>query len=728
MKTMSRGKMRNVAALTLGLALIGCQGACTSGSQPALSGRAGLATAPEGEESSYALGHGEELWILPRVEYESQALGTCFDVPLYVDEGALDDGEAASDGGLALADVPGCGGLVADRPEGGGRVVVPLEHTDVSCEVRGNVATVEVLQKFRNPYDGKIEAVYVFPLPHDAAVHGFLMVIGERRIRGIVAEREEAERIYRQARAMGHVASLLSQERPNVFTQKVANIEPGAAIDIQIEYFHTLPLVDGWFELHYPMVVGPRFNPPGTRAAGAGIAAVSTDAWRTSGQATEVPYLRPDERSGHDIALSVDLDAGAELEGLACNSHRIEVERGEAGQTLVRLAPDDRLPNKDFVLRYRVAGERTKAAFLSQRDETGGYFTLVLHPPRDLASVTRQAMELVFVIDCSGSMDGEPMELACAAVRRGLDLLRPQDSFQIIPFSERAGKLASSPIQASPRNLRRGHDFVDRLRANGGTMMIHGVRTALSYRPDPERQRLIAFLTDGFIGNEEEILSEIQSAIGDTRIFSFGIGSSPNRFLLSAMAREGRGAAAFVGLSDDPAELMQVCFERISHPALSDIRIDWGALGVTDVFPARVPDLFCGRPVTLVGRMEADPAELPGYEVLVEGSMGRARLHLPVSVCPDGPPAEHRALPWIWARAKIADLTSRARGARGEGELEGIAAQVRDLALAYGLVSAYTSFVAVDSLSQTAGEYGTTVPVAVPVPEGVRYETTVGGG
>jgi len=294
------------------------------------------------------------------------------------------------------------------------QVPIPLKHTDVQASISGYIATVKVLQQFHNPYDHKIEAVYVFPLPENAAVNEFVMTIGERRIRGVIREREEAEEIYAEARRQGHIAALLTQERPNIFTQSVANIEAGKAIDVTIHYFHTLAYTDGWYEFVFPMVVGPRFNPPGSTH---GIGAAARDAAGVSGQKTEVTYLAPDERSGHDIALSVEIDAGVEIPETLCRSHEVAVRKISPDHVMIKLNPRDSIPNKDFVLRYRVAGEGIQSSLLTHRDKRGGFFTLMVYPPVELKSLPRHPLELVFVLDCSGSMKGEPIAQAKAAVK-----------------------------------------------------------------------------------------------------------------------------------------------------------------------------------------------------------------------------------------------------------------------------------------------------------------------
>jgi Ca-activated chloride channel family protein len=616
---------------------------------------------------------------------------------------------ARSSASEPLDELPGSGGLVLKSDSQ--FIPLPLKHTDVKGRLDGYIATVDVTQQFHNPYDSKIEAVYVFPLPHDSAVNEFLMIIGERRIRGIIRERAEAEHLYQHARRQGYVASLMTQERPNIFTQSVANIEPGKQIDVKISYYHTLPYVDGWYEFVFPMVVGPRYNPPGTAK---GIGSVPRGARGASGQNSEIEYLNPDERSGHDIALKVEVNTGVDIEELVCRTHVITRQVESPARSVVSLGPNDRIPNRDFVLRYRVAGDRIKSNLVAYKDERGGYFNLVLYPPKDLNSLRRKSMEMVFVLDCSGSMYGRPLQQAKTAIRRALHQLEPDDTFQIIRFSNKASQMGPLPVEASARNIERGVAYVESLKSEGGTEMISGIKAALEFPHDPDRLRFVCFLTDGYIGNEAEILAAVQERLGASRIFSFGVGPAINRYLLEHMAKLGRGAVAYLGPNDSASDVMDSFFNRISHPAMTDLQIDWGA-EVSEVFPRRLPDLFVGRPVVLTGRFAG---KAPG-PVRLSGELGNQRQELRVAASSDRSNAP--GIPSIWARLKIADLEDRSL----LDSSSDIPERVRQLALDYGLLSTYTAYVAVDATRRTQGTSGTTVPVAVPVPEGVRYDTVV---
>ncbi len=597
---------------------------------------------------------------------------------------------------------------------GGQEIPLTLEHTDMQANISAFVSTVKVTQSFGNPYDTKIEAVYVFPLPHDAAVTEFVMTIGERRILGLIREREEAQQIYLQARADGYVASLLTQERPNVFTQRVANIEPGKNVDVQTSYFGPLAYHDGEYEFAFPMVVGPRFNPPG-KADGIGAVAVGNAG--ASGQKTEVQYIKPGMLSAHDVALTVDIDAGVNIEDIYSRTHEIAVDWKSPAHALVSLSGQDHIPNRDFILRYKVAGEQMKTAMLVNRGKNGGTFALVLQPPADLKNLPRVPCEMVFVLDCSGSMEGLPLAKAKDAMRHCLGKLNSNDSFQIVRFSDNASALGSSPLRATGLNVLRGLGYLELLRSEGGTMMIEGIRAALDFPHDPSRLRIVSFMTDGFIGNETEILAAIEEKLGSARIFSFGVGTSVNRYLLDGMARIGRGAVAYVNLTDPANEAVDLFYERASRPALADVEVNWGSLHVSDVYPRVLPDVFVGRPVLITGRFEGEAPTT----IQIRGKAGTEQRSFTIDVDPMAAEAEHPGIESVWARWKLRDLSDQ----EASNPSEQLRREITETSLAYHLLCQYTAFVAVDESERTAGGEGVSVAVPVPVPEGVRYETTV---
>jgi Ca-activated chloride channel family protein len=596
----------------------------------------------------------------------------------------------------------------------GKEIPLPLEHTDVKARVSGFISSVDVVQRYRNPYDTKIEAVYIFPLPENSAVTDFVMTIGERRIRGMIRERQEAETLYQEAKKQGLRAALLTQERPNIFTQKVANLEPGKKIEVKISYFNPLPYLDGEYEFVFPMVVGPRFNPPGSTD---GVGAVRLGGQGISGQKTEVQYLKPDQRSGHEISLSVDIDAGMKIENVYSRSHLISVERTSDSRTVVSLQKNDAIPNKDFVLRCRVAGERLKTAMLVDRGEKGNAFALVIQPPAKLSDVPRMPREMVFVLDCSGSMSGAPITKVKQAAKRCIMKLDENDTFQVIRFSDSSSQFSGNPVPATNVNVKKALRYIDHLSEGGGTMMIEGIKAALDFPHDEKHLRVVSFMTDGYIGNEDEILAAIGEKLGSSRIFSFGVGTSVNRYLIEQMAAFGRGAVAYVGLDESSGEKVDQFYERIACPALTDIEIDWGAMKVSDVYPRRIPDVFVGRPIMITGKFQGSGNQT----IRIAGRAGTTRQSYSVDVALDGRETHHPAITSVWARWKIKDL-SKMEIAGGSDDLKN---KIIRTSIGYNLLSRYTAFLAVDTSMKTKGDHGITVNVPVPAPDGVRYNTTV---
>ncbi len=636
------------------------------------------------------------------------------------------------------SDTPGTGSMITTQPDPANpgattHIPIPLAHTDVHASITGLIASVAVTQQFHNPFNSKIEAVYVFPLPENAAVSEFVMTVGDRTIRGIIRDREEARAIYDQAKAQGYTAALLEQSRPNIFTQSVANIEPGKRIDVAITYFNTLPYVDGAFEFAFPMVVGPRYNSAGTYD---GIGAAPRNAHpNATGQATQVSYLKPGERTGHDIAITVDINAGVPIERVTSDSHVASVTMGEPVFTggrsrppsvlsaKVTLSKRDAIPNKDFVLRIHVAGDALRSGIITGTDRDGtNYFSLLVVPPNSTASINRAPVELVFVLDASGSMNGWPIRQAAAAIERGLKRLDAGDTFQIINFAHSASQLGPAPLPATDANIARGIDYLRAIQGQGGTEMLSGLRAALDFPHDPKRLRFVCFLTDGFIGSEAQILGELHARLRDSRIFSFGVGTSVNRYLIDAMGTVGRGCVAHVAAGDSPDQIMDRFFDRISRPALTHVNIDYGNLQVEEVYPRQLNDVFVGRAMVVHGRLRKG-ASLDDAVVTIRGNSGGkpASLEVPFTARGIVAPQAHPALAKVWARAKLADIADHA----APGAVAESVGQIREVALGHGLMSAFTSFVAVDSLAPTAGAFGTTVAVPVPVPDGVRYQTTV---
>jgi Ca-activated chloride channel family protein len=593
-------------------------------------------------------------------------------------------------------------------------VDVPLRHTAVRIGIAGFLADVEIQQTFVNPYQRKIDAVYLFPLPTGAAVNQMVIEVGGRTIRGEIQRRAEAQRRYEKARRDGHVAALLTQERPNLFTQTVANLEPGGEVVVRLRYVQPLDYEAGSYELVFPMVAGPRYLPPSRRKPERDGTSPAPD------PAVMPPVVPAGFRSSHEISVEARIDAGVPVLGISSPSHRIVVDR-----TRLSLASAETIPNRDFILRYKVAGARPELALLAHRsaDATSGSFFLLAQPPENAAPADITPREMVFVVDTSSSMAGAPLAKAKEVVRRVLRAMGPDDTFQIIRFDDKAGALGDRPLANRPRNLEIAIGWLDRLHPGGGTEMTAGIAAALDFPHDPARLRIIAFLTDGYIGNEDEVLGLVSGRLGQSRLFSFGVGSAVNRYLLEEMARIGRGAVEMVRPEQDTAAAASKFCDRIARPLLTDVRIDWGGFEVTDQVPAAVPDLFLGQPLVVAGRYRR-----PGTAVVTVHARKAGQpvfFRLPVSL-----PERDEARPAVgsvWARARIAELSRRElRVGEGAPDAAALREQITALALEHNLMSAHTAFVAVDTAHVTAGGRATVVPVPVEVPQGVQQIGTLG--
>lgn len=617
------------------------------------------------------------------------------------------------------------GSLNIINSEGKPAGVCPLKHTDVKAEISGGLSRVVVTQEFENPFKDKIEAVYTFPLPHNAAVDDMTMRVGERVVRGRIKRREEARAVYEAARAAGNVASLLDQERPNIFTQSVANIMPGEQVKISISYVETLKYEDGSYEFAFPMVVGPRYIPGAPTGRQGGGWSPDTTRVPDASRITP-PVAQKGTRAGHDIAIEVAIDAGVPIDSIKSTLHEVEVERLTAHSSIVRLKNKGEIPNRDFILKCDVATRQIQDAVLTHRSDKGGFFTLMLQPPDRVAVADVTPKELVFVIDTSGSMSGFPIEKAKETMKLALDGLNPQDTFNLITFAGDTFILFPEPVPATRANLEKAQAFLASRRGGGGTEMMKAIKAALDPTDSQRHVRVVCFMTDGYVGNEFEIVDEIKKH-PNARVFSFGIGSSVNRFLLDRMAEQGRGEVEYVTLSDDGSAAAKRFHERVRNPLLTDISIDWGGLEVADVYPERIPDLFSAKPVVLSGRYKAGGRGT----IRLKGKMAGQEFTREIAVeLPESEPRRD-VLATLWARARVEDLMSKNYAGLQQGAPQGVPQDdineaITQLGLEFRLMTQFTSFVAVEEMTITDGGQPRRVEVPVDMPAGVSHEGVFG--
>ncbi|MEG5060982.1 VIT domain-containing protein [Microcoleus sp. A2-C5] len=609
------------------------------------------------------------------------------------------------------------GGLFVKTQNTATEQVFPLKRTEVKAKIAGNISRVEVVQKFENPFPESLEAVYVFPLPDEAAVDDMEIKIGDRTIKADIKRRDEALEIYQKARQQGRTAGLLEQERDNIFTQSLANIKPGEKIEVTIRYTESLKFADGDYEFVFPTVVGPRY-----------ISQNTTDADRIN-----PPVLPPNTRSGHDIAVSVEIDAGVAIGNVRSTSHQITTER--TGNTVrVQLAESDTIPNKDLILRYRVAGENTRATVLSQSDQRGGHFATYLIPALNYKNNEIVPKDVVFLMDTSGSQQGDPLAKSKELMRRFIQGLNPKDTFTIIDFANTAKALSTTPLANTEANRQRAINYIDALQANGGTELLNGIQTVMKFPATKTGTlRSIVLITDGYIGNEKEVLAQVQQSLKPgNRLYSFGVGSSVNRFLLNRLAQVGRGTSQVIRQDEPSAAAAEKFFRQINSPVLTNIQISWEGVGEKpEIYPIAPPDLFASQPLVLFGkksdrtngklRIRGTQAGGKAYEQILPVNFAQSggRQRESTSVTPTATDFGNSAVAQLWGRSRIQDLMNQMFG----GETKSLVEAVTNTALNYHLLSEYTAFVAVSEEVRVEPD-GSRRRVQVPVelPQGVSYD------
>lgn len=631
-------------------------------------------------------------------------------------------------GDTTSAEVAGSLELLVDgRP-----VALSAIHSDYTIDVNGDVVNVRLKQRFDNPFDQPINPRYLFPLRNNAAVHAMTLRVGDEVITAQIQEKQKAQATFKAAKQAGKSAALLEQHRPNMFTQKVANVMPGQSVEVEIAYSHIVPKVDGAYELVVPLIVGPRYQPAGAGVAPEDLpadssgAAPDTGSWALETLPAENPtagILLPADFTQARVGLQLNLELPVALRSLVSDTHPITVRHVSSTQADVTFEQGRVLDNKDFVLRYQMAGEQLATGLLSHwQIREGGYFSMLIEPPESVSAEQVLPREMVFLLDCSGSMEGLPMEASKRFMREALSALRPQDSFRIIRFSDVASQFSNHALPATPANISYGLSYVDSLYGSGGTEMASGIRQALGAPVDAGRLRNVVFLTDGYIGNENSVLTLVEQLRGDANLFAFGVGSGVNRYLLDELGRVGRGFTRYFDPTKE-AEHMQTVVSalvnRLQTPVLVDLSIDWGDLQVTDVIPTELPDLYLGDTLRVTGRYTQPSA----------GSVklsGRSRQHTAQIVTPVAlsENADRPAIRRAWARNSVAELMHQFvsppnRRALSRSNLQ-LQQAVTQLGLKFDLATRWTSFVAVSKKVYNANpSSGVDANVAVPKVAGV---------
>jgi len=559
--------------------------------------------------------------------------------------------------------------------------MLPQLSTRVAVSIDGLIARTGVDQRFTNPGTDRVDAVYLFPLPEGAAVDGFELQVGGRRIFGDVRERAQAKRTYETARREGRKASLLEQRRPNLFTLSVAGIAGGETVSIHLDYQKLVRYDLGGFHLRIPLVVGPRYESV-PRTASTTIAGGDSPAPAVFAAPASSIVERP-------LTLTIALRPGFPLAAISSPTHSVRVLPGnDPDSWRIGLAAGAVPTDRDFELVWKPrSGSEPRLVRFDERVESVRFAGILFVPPTAEPDVQQLPRELVIVLDTSGSMGGTSIEQAKQAVRAALARLRPDDRFNLVRFSDDAEPLFPSSVNAGARALATAEEFVEGLEAEGGTNMRAALESVLADRGDPAVVRQILFVTDGCVGNEQELFRLLAERLGDNRLFTVGIGSAPNSFFMTGAARQGRGTYTFIGQISEVEQKMGELFRKLEAPVLSDIEVIWDD-PAAESYPERVPDLYLGEPLLVLARLSGDDAG-----VRISGRLGDRRLDVELP--------EERSLPAsdldrLWARRKIESLEAARRNPGADAE--DLRAEIVRVALAAGVVSRFTSFVAVEQM------------------------------
>jgi len=585
---------------------------------------------------------------------------------------------------------------------------LPLKSTSADVKVLGVIADVIVRQVYKNEGKMPLEAIYIFPASTRAAVYGMKITIGKRIILARIEERKEARRQYEEAKQQGKSASLLEQQRPNVFQMNVANILPEDIIEVELKYTELLTPTGGIYEFVYPTVVGPRYsNQPAVTA-------------RPSQMWVENPYLHQGQAPTYTFHMTADLAAGLPIQNVACTSHKVNIHYDGPSRASIKLDPSDKNGgNRDFILKYQLAGGQVQSGVLLFEGEKESFFLLMLQPPRRVSVGQIPPREYIFIVDVSGSMYGFPSDVSKKLLKDLIGNLRPTDRFNVLLFSGGSSLMSEQSLPATSENIHHAINLIERQRGGGGTELLPALKRALSLPRSEGDSRSVVIVTDGYIMVEEETFDLIRKNLGDANMFTFGIGSSVNRHLLEGMARVGMGEPFVIGKPEETREKATEFRKMIESPVLTKIRVDFGKFNVYDVEPLSTPDVFAERPVILFGKWRGNPVG----EITLNGITGSGPYVNKIYMRKEKPLESNSALQYLWARHRITLLSDYNSLRQDAGRMK----EVTQLGLTYNLLTACTSFVAIDTEVRLVNGQSVTVRQPLPLPEGVS-DNAVGRG
>ncbi len=577
----------------------------------------------------------------------------------------------------------------------------PLLSVVSEVDIAGIIAHVTVKQVYRNRGSKPIEAVYVFPGSTRAAVHALKMTVGERVVVAKIEERNKARQEYTQAVQQGQTASLLEQHRPNVFQMSVGNILPGDRIEVELQYTETLQPSEGRYEFVFPAVVGPRYTG-------------KTDTGRPAEGWTQNPYTNEGELPAYTFELRCNISSGIPVKNIRSTSHQINTEFIDKNTASVSLGKSETSGgNRDFILHYTLGGNRIESGVWLYNDGKENYFLACIQPPDVVKPELIPPREYIFIVDVSGSMYGFPLEVSKKLISDLLSGLKRTDRFNILFFAGGSNLLSESSVQASPENIARAMNMLSSQSGGGGTELLPALQRALSLEVSDDFARTFVVATDGYVTVEKEAFSLIRSSLGEASFFAFGIGSSVNRYLIEGIARAGSGEAFVVTGEKEAGEIASTFRKYISTPVLTGIEIDFQNFDAFDVQPSAVPDVFQSRPVMITGKFRGKAQG----SIVLKGSNGTGPYTRALDLSDATTSADNKAIRYLWAREQIRMLDDY------QGDFNGVPDNLRErvtqLGISHNLLTAYTSFVAIDSSKRNNQGGYVTVNQPLPLPEGV---------
>lgn len=587
---------------------------------------------------------------------------------------------------------------------------LPLMVNSADVNIAGVIADIHVTQIYKNEGKNPLEAIYIFPASTRAAVYNMQMTIGDRTITAKIAKRAEAREEYEQARADGKSASLLEQQRPNVFQMNVANIMPGDRIKVDLYYTELLVPTDNEYEFVYPTVVGPRYSNMLQNEA------LPSDKW------VKNPYLHEGENPPYDFDLKISLSAGMPVQEIVCTSHKVNIDYKNKATANISLLPSDKNGgNHDFIIKYRLAGNKIDSGLLLYKGENENFFLTMMQPPNRIDLDQIPFREYIFIVDVSGSMHGFPLDISKKLLKDLIHNLRPEDKFNLVLFAAGSRIMSEHSVSATEENIRQAIHIIDSERGSGGTELLPALKRALALPKTEGNSRSIIIVTDGYVHVEKEAFDVIRTNLGKANMFAFGIGSSVNRYLIEGMARVGMGES-FIITNASEATAKAVKFRKyIQSPVLTGIEVTFDGFKAYDVEPTSYPDVLAERPIIIFGKWR-DQAK---GEIVLRGYTGASKKYIAkLDIGAANSLPTNAALRYLWARSRIGLLADYVKISDKDELVE----EITNLGLKYNLLTDYTSFIAVDSEIRNLDGKIATINQPLPLPQGVSDYALSGRG